>query len=428
MTAFVLLAALLAVLALGFVLLPLLRRRAQSTASDRADANAAIYRDQLAELEAERAQGLIGAARYDETRAEIERRLAEDLAAGESAGPAPKLQWQGSRLALVLGFALPLAAAGLYAVIGTPGALDPTAGAGAGAGSAQNQHQVTPEQIDAMVAQLAARLEREPNNPEGWRMLARSLGALGRYAEAAKAYAKLIEIGGRNADVLADYADVLAMAADRNLQGEPMRLIEEALALDPDHVKALALAGTGEFARGNYEAAIVHWERLMKSLPPDSPLAEGVLSGLASARQRSGRPVVAAPAAPPASAAAVPSAPPAAASAEAVQGIVMLDAALAAKVSPDDTVFVLARPAEGPRMPLAVKRITVRELPYAFRLDDSMAMAPGAKLSLHPRVVVTARVSKSGTAAPNKGDLEGASEPIAPGTSGVQITISKTIE
>ncbi len=424
MTAFVLLAALLAVLALGFVLLPLLRRRAQSAASDRAETNAAIYRDQLAELEAERSQGLISAARFEETRAEIERRLAEDLAAGESAGAAPKLQWQGSRLALVLGLVLPLVAAGLYVLVGTPGALDPTTGAQ----SAQGQHQVTAEQIDAMVAQLAARLEREPNNPEGWRMLARSQAALGRYAEAAQAYARLIEIDGKNADVLADYADVLAMAADRNLQGEPMRLIEEALALDPDHVKALALAGTGEFARGNYDAAIVHWERLMKSLPPDSPLAEGVLSGLASARQRSGRPVVAAPAAPPVPAAAVPSAPPAAASAEAVQGIVMLDAALAAKVSPDDTVFVLARPAEGPRMPLAVKRITVRDLPYAFRLDDSMAMAPGAKLSLHPRVVVTARVSKSGTAAPNKGDLEGASEPIAPGTSGVQITISKTIE
>ena len=324
----------------------------------------------------------------------------------------------------MLGLALPLAAVGLYAVIGTPGALDPPAGAGAG--SAQNQHQVTPEQIDGMVAQLAARLEREPNDPEGWRMLARSLGALERYAEAAKAYAKLIEIGGKNADVLADYADVLAMAAGRNLQGEPMRLVEEALALDPDHVKSLALAGTAAFARGNYDAAIVHWERLMKSLPPDSPLAEGVMSGLASARQRSGRSVVTAPAAPAAPSA--PSTPAAAAGAEAVQGIVMLDAALAANASPDDTVFVLARPAEGPRMPLAVKRIAVRDLPYAFRLDDGMAMAPGAKLSLHARVVVTARVSKTGTAAPNKGDLEGASEPIAPGTSGVQVTISKIVE
>lgn len=106
----------------------------------------------------------------------------------------------------------------------------------------------------------------------------------------------------------------------------------------------------------------------------------------------------------------------------------MLDGALAANVKPDDTVFVLARPAEGSRMPLAVKRIAVRDLPYAFRLDDSMAMAPGAKLSLHPRVVVTARVSKSGSAAPNKGDLEGASDPIAPGTSGVQITISTVVE
>ncbi|KPK05775.1 MAG: hypothetical protein AMJ64_10820 [Betaproteobacteria bacterium SG8_39] len=420
MTAFFLLAALLAALALGFVLTPLLRRRAQATDTDRADANAAIYRGQLAELEAERAQGVISAARYDETRAEIERRLAEDLASGEAARPSSTPPWQASRLALVLGLVLPLAAAGLYGLVGTPAALDPTAGAQ----SAQNQHQITPEQIEAMVTQLAARLEREPNNPEGWRMLARSQAALGRYPESAAAYVRLIEVGGRNADVLADYADVLAMAAGRNLQGEPMRLVEEALKLDPDHVKALALAGTAEFARGNYDAAIVHWERLMKSLPPDSPLAEGVRGGLASARERAGRPpLAAAPAAPSA-----PAAPAAAAGAEAVQGIVMLDGALAANAKPDDVVFVLARPAEGPRMPLAVKRIAVRDLPYAFRLDDSMAMAPGAKLSLYPRVVVTARVSKSGTAAPGKGDLEGASDPIAPGTSGVQITISKMIE
>jgi len=121
-------------------------------------------------------------------------------------------------------------------------------------------------------------------------------------------------------------------------------------------------------------------------------------------------------------------APAAAAGAEAVQGIVMIDAALAARVRPEDVVFVLARPAQGARMPLAVQRVAVRDLPYAFRLDDSMAMAPGAKLSLHPRVVVTARVSRAGTAAPQKGDLEGASEPVAPGTSGVQVTISRVLD
>jgi len=228
-------------------------------------------------------------------------------------------------------------------------------------------------------------------------------------------------------ELVADYADVLAMAAGRDLRGEPYRLIQEALALDPDHVKALALAGTAEFHLGHYDAAIAHWERLMKKLPPDSPLAEGVKGGLATARERSGRPpVAAAPSAPAAQAA--PSAPATPAGAEAVQGIVMIDAALAARVKPDDVVFVLARPADGSRMPLAVKRIAVRDLPYAFRLDDSMAMAPGAKLSLHPSVVVTARVSRAGSAAPAKGDLEGASPPIAPGTSGVQITISKVIE
>lgn len=424
MTAFLLLAAVLAALALGFLLTPLLRRRASTTGNDRASANAVIYRGQLAELEAEHAQGLISAARYAESRAEIERRLADDLASGDAPPASSHRPWPGKGLALALGLLLPLLAGGLYLLVGTPGALDP----GAGTRSAQSQHEVTPEQIDAMVAKLAERLAREPNNPEGWMMLARSQAALGRYAESAKAYAKLIEYGGKTADVLADYADVLAMAAGRELRGEPYRLIQEALALDPDHVKALALAGTAEFHLGNYDAAIAHWERLMKTLPPDSPLAEGVKSGLATARERSGRPAVAAAPAAPAAPRSPAPASTAAAGAEAVQGVVMIDAALAAKVKPEDVVFVLARPADGSRMPLAVKRVAVRDLPYAFRLDDSMAMAPGAKLSLHPRVIVTARVSRAGTAAPAKGDLEGASAPIAPGTSGVQITISKVIE
>jgi len=427
MTAFVLLAALLAALALGFLLVPLLRARAQAAQDDRADANAEIYRNQLAELEAERAQGLVSEARFAETRAEIERRLAEDLASGASAAPVARGAWPGTRLAIALGLALPLVAIGLYALVGTPAALDPAAGAH----SAQSSHEVTPEQIEAMVAQLAARLEREPNNPEGWMMLARSQAALGRYAESAKAYAKAIEIGGKNASLLADYADVLAMAAGRDLRGEPYRLIQEALKLDPDHVKALALAGTAEFHNGNYDAAIMHWERLMKQLPPDSPLAEGVRGGLATARERSGRPPLAAATPAPTAPSSAPSAsaaPAAAAGAEAVQGIVMLDGGLAANVKPDDVVFVLARAAEGPRMPLAVKRIRVRDLPYAFRLDDSMAMAPGAKLSLFPRVIVMARVSRAGSAAPQKGDLEGASAPIAPGTSGVQVTISKVVD
>ncbi len=422
MTLFLVLAAVLAALALGFILTPLLRRRAATSSDDRTESNAAIYRDQLVELEAERAQGLVNAARYDESRAEIERRLAEDLGGADAAGRVAKLQWQGPRLALALALMLPLAAGGLYALIGTPGALDPASG-GRGA---QAQHEVTAEQIDAMVAKLAERLEREPDNVEGWNMLARSLSALGRFDESAKAYAKVVALGGKNADVLADYADVLAMAAGRTLDGEPTRLVQEALALDPNHVKALALAGTAEFARGDYDAAIAHWERLMKTLPADSPLAEGVRGGLATARQRAGRPALAA--APAAPTPPTPPTTPAAAGAEAVQGIVMLDAALAANVKPEDVLFVLARPADGSRMPLAVARVAVRDLPYAFRLDDSMAMAPGAKLSLHPRVVVTARISRSGQATPTKGDLEGRSTAIAPGTSGVSIVISKVIE
>lgn len=422
MTLFLVLSALLAALALGFILTPLLRRRVAASSDDRADSNAAIYRHQLTELEAERAQGLVNAARYDESRAEIERRLAEDLRGADAAGRAAKLQWQGPWLALALALMLPLVAGGLYALVGTPGALDPASGRR----GAQAEHAVNSAQIETMVAKLAERLENAPDDLEGWNMLARSLSALGRFGESAKAYAKVVALGGKNPDVLADYADVLAMAAGRNLVGEPFRLVQEALALDPNHVKALALAGTAEFARGDYDAAIAHWDKLTKTLPADSPLAEGVRSGLATARERAGRPALAAaPAAPTA-----PMAPtkPAAAGAEAVRGIVMLDTSLANGVKPDDVVFVMARPADGSRMPLAVARVAVRDLPYTFRLDDSMAMTPSAKLSLYPRVVVTARVSRTGQAVPSKGDLEGRSAPIAPGTNGVSIVISKVLE
>lgn len=413
MTAFVLLAALLAALALGFIVTPLLRRRAQAAENDRTDANAAIYRAQLAELEAERTQGVISAERFDETRAEIERRFAEDLTSGDAADEASTLQWRGSRLALALGLVVPLVAGALYLLVGTPGALDPAARSR----SAQQQHEVTPEQIDAMVAQLAERLEREPNNPEGWHMLARSQAALERYAESAKAYAKVIEYGGKDAGVLADYADVLAMAAGRNLQGEPMRLIEEALALDPDHIKALALAGTAEFDRGDFAAAAATWERMLPLVRPDSEDARQIRSNVAEARQRAGG------AAPPAPVASAP-----AAAAGSLRGTVRLSPKLGAQTAPGDTLFVYARAASGPAMPLAILRRSARELPLEFALDDSMAMAPGMGLSSQPRVVVTARISRSGNALPQPGDLQGASEPVASDAKGVDILIDTVVK
>lgn len=412
MTGFLFGATLLAAGALAFLLRPLLKRRPGAAPDARVASSATILGEQLAELDAERAQGLISAERHAESRAEIERRLVEDLrAAPQAAVPEPD-GVRAPRAALALALTVPAAAIGLYLLVGTPAALNPAALVPA----PQAQHDVSQQDVEAMVGKLAARLELKPADAEGWFMLARSQRALERYPEAVRAYEKLLALIPPDPDVLADYADALAMVAGGTFSGEPYRVLQQALALDPNHGKSLALAGTAEFERKNYKAAAAYWERLLPLLPPESELVGNVRDGIADARSRAGLPMLAlAPAAP---------AAPAAAGPEAILGTVSLDPALAAKAAPDDVVFVLARPVEGSRMPLAVARTQVRNLPYSFRLDDSMAMTPQARLSSQPQVIVTARISKSGTANTAAGDLEGMSAPVAPGTRALRIVIS----
>jgi cytochrome c-type biogenesis protein CcmH len=209
-------------------------------------------------------------------------------------------------------------------------------------------------------------------------------------------------------EVLVEYAEALALERGRALAGEPMRLLERALKIDPNHPKALTLAGTAAFEAKDYTRAIAYWERLQAQVPADSELGRALQAGLAQARERAG-------------------AKPVPAGAETIRGEVRLAAGLAGRTGPEDTVFVVARAAEGPRMPLAVLRKQVKDLPLAFALDDSLAMAPQMKLSGFPKVIVTARISKSGNAAAQSGDLEGASAPVQPGASGVVITVDSVV-
>jgi cytochrome c-type biogenesis protein CcmH len=267
-----------------------------------------------------------------------------------------------------------------------------------------------------MVERLAARMKENPEDAEGWTMLGRSYAVIDRYAEAAVAYANAVKRSEPDAQLLADYADALAMAQGRNLRGEPERLIAQALKVDPQNVKALMLAGTVAFEKKDFKGAIAYWERILKALPPDSPIADSVRDSIADARKFAG------------TAKASPSAKPGAtAAAASVSGTVRLAPGVAAKASPDDTVFIFARPAEGPRMPLAVMRKRVRDLPTAFTLDDSMAMTPAAKLSNHAQVVVGARVSKSGNPAAQPGDLEGLSAQVKPGATGIAVVIGSEV-
>jgi cytochrome c-type biogenesis protein CcmH len=285
-----------------------------------------------------------------------------------------------------------------------------------------------------MVESLAQRLKQRPDDADGWLLLAHSYQALERFAEAADAYAHADALIPNNASLLADYADTLAMAQDRRLEGAPAALIQRALAIDPKHKKALALAATVALETRDLDTSIAYWRRLAAELPAGSDEARQVADVIAEVdaakREGKGSSVAAskraAANAPPASA---PSAPRGSTgtAGSAIAGRVDLNAALASKVALNDTVFIFARAAEGQRMPLAVLRIPAKELPRDFSLDDSMSMAPGVKLSAAPSVIVEARISKSGNALPQPGDLFGRSAPLKPGATGVRITIDQVV-
>jgi cytochrome c-type biogenesis protein CcmH len=408
-------AAALTAAALAFLLPPLLRRRTAAPDA-RVSANAAIYREQLEELAAELRRGAIGKEEFERASREIARRVvAEHAARGpEAARHGPLLG-----MALAIGLGVPLLAGIGYWKLGNPEGLRPAATAAA------DPHQMSGEQMEELVEKLAARMEQNPDKAEGWALLGRSLGAIGKYERAAAAYARAAQMLPQDADVLADYADALAMARGRNLDGEPLALVKRALAIDPDHVKALALAGTAEFERRNFGGAIAYWERILKVVPPDTEFTRSVQGSIAEARALGGvaaaTPKADKPRAAPAQAAKAPAS-------KAVSGTVSLEPSLAGKAAPGDTVFILARPAAGSRMPLAIARVTVAQLPYAFRLDDSMAMAPGATISSQAEVTVVARVSKAGSAAPQKGDIEGSAGPVAPGASGLKVVLSRVVD
>ena len=221
------------------------------------------------------------------------------------------------------------------------------------------------------------------------------------------------------------------MANGRKLAGEPTALIARALAADANNIKALALAGSAAFDLGNFKGALTQWKRILALVPPESEFAGSVRGSIAAAEDQLRTKSPASPGAR-AAAATAPAQPAASGAANSsgtsVQGRVGIAAAAAGQVEPEDSVFVFVRAAEGPRMPLAVMRRQAKDLPFDFVLDDSMAMTPATKLSAFSRVVVVARISKSGLAAPQKGDLEAASAPLAPGTKGIKLEIRKAVD
>ena len=399
MTVFWIWAALIAVAGLGIALRPL-RSGAKETMVSRDALNAGVHRDQLRELDEDLRAGKIAPADHERARAEIERRVLDEVRAAK---PVAGRQ-AGRRPLLYSAAAMPLVALGIYFAVGNPGALNP----------ASHQPEIGVAQIEAMVQKLAERLQKEPEDLEGWKMLGKSYTVLGRFGEAANAYSKAAIRAPRDPQVLADLADALAMARGQNMQGEPEELVLRALQIDPKNVKALALAGSAAFDRRDFRGAVRYWERMLPLVPAGSEDARVIQSNIDEARAAA------------LAANKAPGAPKPAAAAR-LQGTVRLAPELAAKVAPTDTLFVYARAAEGPQMPLAVVRRRAADLPLKFALDDSMAMSPAMKLSAFPRVVVTARISKSGNATPQAGDLQGTSAPVASSAGAVSITIDKVV-
>jgi len=419
LTAFLAVAAIMMAGALAAVLPPLLARREAET-SDRGAANIALLRRALEDNDAELRAGTIDRDQWESARREIQRRVVEESQVTDGTRPVAAAASRSPRIALLLAIVLPLAAVALYIVVGEPRAISgkpPVAEEAAG-------HAVENEQMLAMAEGLAKKLKASPEDGDGWTMLGRTYAYLGRLPDALNAFEEAMKRRPDDARLLADYADLYAgTKGGGSLMGEPEKLIKRALALDPNQPKALALAGTIAFQRKDFAAAARDWERALSLLPEDSGFAKQIAAGLTEAREALGLSQPKGAGASPAPAKTTASR--AAVAGPAVSGTITITSDLAKRTSPDDTLFVFARPPEGAGPPLAVMRAKVRELPLKFRLDDTMSMGPEYKLSSAARVVVTARISKSGNVMPQPGDLEGASKPVIPGASEVAVLIDK---
>lgn len=413
MTEFWIICALLLAVALLFVVLPLWRSTLKNNDVVRDAANLEIFRDQIAEMDADLANGLLTPELYEQGKRELQARMLEEvksLEGGRQARNPLKV------LALVLVMVVPLASVGLYLKLGNLNVFLP-----------QDTH-ASAEGFGAVLSptaikELQDKLAKQPNDPNEWLLLARSLVQLERYPEAVKAFDTLTQMVPNEAQLWADYADALAMTQGQTLVGRPTQLLDKALALDPNNAKALALGGSAAMERGDYPTAIADWEGLLKQIPDkNSQEAQMVAAGISQARTflaqvKSGK-----------LPAHAPPQQPAESGKERISGTVTLSGSLKDKAAPDDTVFILAKAEQGPPMPLAVVRKQVRDLPFKFSLDDSMAVMPQMKLSGFDKVVVIARISKSGNPMPQPGDLQGTSAPLKPGKSGLKISIDQEVK
>lgn len=349
---------------------------------------------------------------------QAETTLPANVPVAATAAGLPRQSWR--MLVLVFVVVAALAWAGVYFLRGIPltgkGAeVRPAPAASApAAGQAKPVKALTDEQLDRMVAQVSEQTQREPKNHTAWAMLAHTYEMQGKFPEAVRAYAKLIELVPRDAQLLADYADALAVANGRSFKGEPQALIDRALAADPKNAKALALAATAQMDEKAWDKAQGYWERVQKATQ-DPALLELAQVGLTQVQALSGKAV-----APQKTASGVPGAT--------LAGTVTVAEALKGQLPKQGTLYVFARPAQGSRMPVALLKKQVADLPLSFVLDDAAAMVPGVGLSGQKDVVVVARISVTGNVTPAPGDLQGVSAPIPVGQKGIKLEINEVLK
>lgn len=414
MVVFVLICVALVALAVAALVWPLLRPRAAVAAGHTA-AVLGILKEEREALERDRLAGLLDEAAYTQALSELQARVLEEVPNEAQ----PRRTHAGERaLVLTLALLLPVAASALYLLLGNRDAFDPQI---AHAQSAQQlAQQLRAGQTAAVIEQARAQLERQADNSELWFVLAQAHIARQEFAAAAAAYEKLNALEPNDVGLLTDWADALAQTQGGRLQGRPEALLEQALGIEPGNGKALAMSGAAAYERGDYARAVAQWEKL-RPLVAGTELAPQIEQSIAQARRAGALPNR--PNTPNASNA------PAAATAS-IAGRVQVHPELATKLAPTDTVFVVARAVEangaGSRMPIAVLRLQAKDLPSAFTLDDTLTLNAERTLSAFTQVVVSARVSKSGQAMAQAGDLESAAQTVRLGAKNVQLVIDRT--
>jgi cytochrome c-type biogenesis protein CcmH len=407
--------------------------RAGRTAKSQPDLdtlNTEIIKAQLAELATDLKTGRLDETQYAAARHDLERELLDDLSPAGTTKSQPARSGQWAALPLVI--AIPVLAVALYQHLGSGEIiplLEQRGSATVNSGSPA-QHEMGEQSLEGMVNALAARLREQPNDLRGWILLARSYESLDRYADALVAYGNARRLSGDNPALLADYADALVMANGGRFNDEAGELLQKAVEAQPGNVKALWLIGHWKNQQGAFADALAYWQRAAALLPAGSEDTAIIAQQISQVQQRLGI----TPAAPatvaataPAVAAATDGGAPAAAG-HAITVTVALDPTLATQASPESTVFIFARAVQGPRMPLAIIRRQVKDLPVTVTLDDSLAMSPAMTLSKFDQVTVGARVSASGNAMPQSGDLEGSQSPVSVASPGsVTITIDHKV-